>query len=186
MHGCSVNRARRAFQPEQGLTRCSFLGLHFLSSIGFRLFVTLFRVTSAYGLYLQKHRRKRTFRFVPFALASTLPFPFATFFGDIFSFGFTEKNPSKRPCCLLFRNFCSLSAPFLTRSSLINGSHQQSQKNKKKCSLESFFCHQKLYQPVHVGIIPLQLERRQQLPRARGDRYVTVPRPGLQVTRQAP
>jgi hypothetical protein len=57
-----------------------------------------------------------TFRFVP-------DFPFSAAFplgGGSFSFGFTEKKPSNRPCCLAFKNFCNFSAPFLTRSSLKN------------------------------------------------------------------
>lgn len=67
---------------------------------------------------LLKGFRKQTFRFVPFPLVSpflSAPFPFA---GGAFSLGLTVKNPSRRPCCLLFRYFWSFSAPFRTRSSL--------------------------------------------------------------------
>jgi hypothetical protein len=102
---------------ERRIDSMSFLCFRLLTRAGFRLVVTLTRYMIKLSLK-QKVTVRRTFRFVPFAFESVLPFPLASFFGDAFSFGFTEKNPSNRPCCLLFRNFCSLSAPFLTRSSL--------------------------------------------------------------------
>ena len=61
-----------------------------------------------------------TFRFVPFPsdllFAPDFVLSSFAFFGDVF--GFTEKKPSRRPCCFAFRNFVSFSAPLRTLSSL--------------------------------------------------------------------
>jgi hypothetical protein len=84
------------------------------------LLLLLSALSSPYAKYEFKERERKinpTLRFVPFG--ASFPFPFASAFaGDFFSLGLTVKNPSKRPCCLLLRNFVSFSAPFRTRSSL--------------------------------------------------------------------
>jgi hypothetical protein len=82
---------------------------------------------SSASFYKQTRQTKKipqTLRLVPFVSALPLPLPLtsfpllfdAPFLGDVL--GWTVKNPSSRPCCLLFRNFASLSAPLRTRSSL--------------------------------------------------------------------
>lgn len=56
---------------------------------------------------------------MPSALPHTFRFPvdFPSFLVAV-SLGLTEKKPSNRPCCFVFKNLVSLSAPFLTLSSL--------------------------------------------------------------------
>ena len=102
-----------------------------------------------------------TFRFVPFPLAAPLPFPLddsSSFLGDL---GFTEKNPSRRPCCLALRNLDNFSAPFFTRSSLSkqNRHHQRSPIYRVMIIgvLEAFFGYQELYETVNIWVLPLQL-----------------------------
>ena len=80
--------------------------------------------TSARPGQSEPNKIPQTFRLVPFASAFAFAFPLASFplffdvpfLGDVL--GWTVKNPSSRPCCLLFKNFASLSAPLRTRSSL--------------------------------------------------------------------
>ena len=103
-----------------------------------------------------------TFRFVPFPLAAPLPFPLddsSSFLGDL---GFTEKNPSRRPCCLALRNLDNFSAPFFPRSSLSkqNRHHQRSPIYRVMIIgvLEAFFGHQELYETVNIWVLPLQLQ----------------------------
>ena len=74
-----------------------------------------------------------------FDIDIVFPFPLPGTVAFSFSLGLTGGKPSSRPCCLLLRNFWSLSAPFRTRSSMFDDQSRPGRCWLKKNLLESFF-----------------------------------------------